>query len=255
MEVIAIINQKGGVGKTTTAHNFGIGLALKGYKVLFLDLDQGSNLSYALDVLELGESTGSDTSQLFTGAKIKNLIITTNKGWDAIPGSGTLATLEVDKEDERRAHKVYDALQEVKSKYDYVIMDTPPGLGIITINALTAADKIIIPALAAVFSLQGVGQLSRTLDAIRETTNPSLAVEGILLTLYKGRSTLTREVTAMMEQTASLLHTKVFNSRIREYMKHQEAQAYQESTLEYAPKTAAAADYMALVEEFLEGTK
>lgn len=228
---------------------------MKGYKVLFLDLDQGCNLSYALDIIDLGQDTATDTSLIFSGVRLDDLLIRSNKGWDAIPGSVNLATLEVNKEDYRRAHRVNDAIQELKEDYDYIIMDTPPGLGIITANALTAADKVIIPARAAVFSLQGVGQLSQTLDAVKETTNPDLVIEGILLTEYKGRSTLTREVTTLMEQTAALLHTKVFNAKIREYQAHQEAQAHQESIFEYAPKSNAAADYMALIEEFLEGTK
>lgn len=255
-ETIAIINQKGGVAKTTTAHNVGAGLAMKGYKVLFLDLDQGRNLSYALDILDIGATKESDTGQLFKGEKVKNLVINSSHGWDAIPGSGSLASIEKDEDGNPviiPPDTLKKALGAVAGTYDYVIMDTPPGLGVITVNALTAADKIIIPAQAAPFSLQGIGELSQTLDAIRQTSNPSLTVEGILLTLYKERSNLSRAMATMLEQTAELLKTKVFRSKIRFYQAHGEAQACQESIFEYAPTSNAAADYADFIREYLEG--
>ena len=239
------------MGKTTTAHALGTGLALKGYKVLFMDLDQGRNLSYVLDALEDGETNGKDTSKLFTGASIESLVIRSGKGWDAIPGSGSLASMELD--GKRQEYRIKDALDAVAGKYDFCIIDTPPGLGIITVNALTAANSIIIPAAAAVFSLQGVGELSQTLDAIRQHSNPSLQVKGILLTEYRERSNLTRNITDLMEQTAALLKTKVFRARIRFYQAHGEAQGYQQSIFEYAPNSNAAADYADFIREYLEG--
>ena len=216
---------------------------------MFLDFDQGRNLSYVLDVLDIGQSTGSDTAQIFKGVPLEKLVIESSKGWDAIPGSGSLANLEV--KGNRPEYRVKDALEAVTGKYDYVVIDTPPGLGIITINVLTAADKIIIPAHAAAFSLQGVGELSQTLDAIREHTNPSLSVEGILLTEYKERSNLTRGIAKLMEDTAQLLGTMVFDTRIWAYKAHGEAQAEQESIFEYAPRSEAAADYATFIMEFL----
>lgn len=227
-----------------------------GYKVLFLDLDQGRNLSYVLNVLELGEETSSDTSQLFTGGSITSLAIHCSEGWDAIPASGRLAHIERDDQGnpvDIPPDRIRKALKAVAGKYDYAIIDTPPGLGAITINALTAADNIIIPAQAAVFSLQGVGELAQTLDAVREHSNPSLSVKGILLTTYEERSNLTKSITTLMEQTADLLKTKVFRARIRKYTAHGEAQSYQQSIFEYAPNSNAAADYGAFIKEYLEG--
>ena len=248
-ETIAIVNHKGGVGKTTTAHALGTGLAFAGKKVLFLDLDQGRDLSYILNVRDLGERTDSDTSQLFTGSTIEELVICSTQGWDAIPASGSLATVQP--KGKQPEYCLKTALDAVAGKYDYCIIDTPPGLGIILINALTAADSIVIPATASVFSLQRIGELSQTLEAVKKHGNPSLLVKGILLTEYQERSTLSREITTMMDEIARLLKTKVFDTRIRRYQAHGEAQARQQSIFEYDPNSNAAADYANFIREYL----
>ena len=139
----------------------------------------------------------------------------------------------------------------MKGKYDYCIVDTPPALGILTVNALTAATGAIIPAQADIFSLQGISQLGGTLDAVKKYCNPDLSVMGILLTRYNDRAVIGREAAEMTERTAGQLGTELFTARIRECTAIKEAQARRQSIYSYAPKSNAAADYAALVAEIM----
>lgn len=243
------MNHKGGVGKTTTAHALGAGLTFAGKKVLFIDLDEGGDLSYTLNIQDVGNMAGSDTSQLFKGDGVDSLAIHCSQGWDAIPSGGDLATIEPQGKHPETILK--RALAEVGDNYDYCIIDTPPGLGYVVISALTAADSIVIPANATAYSLQRVGQLSRTLEAVKDHSNPALNVKGILLTEYTDRSTLSREMGKLLNDTAALLKTKVFQARIRRYQAHGEAQARQLSIFESDPNSNAAADYTAFIHEYV----
>ena len=150
-----------------------------------------------------------------------------------------------------KEYRLKEALQALKGKYDYCIVDTPPALGILTVNALTAATGAIIPAQADIFSLQGIGQLGGTLDAVKKYCNPDLSVMGILLTRYNDRAVIGREAAEMTERTAGQLGTKLFTARIRECTAIKEAQARRQSIYSYAPKSNAAADYAALVAEIM----
>ena len=150
-----------------------------------------------------------------------------------------------------KEYRLKEALQALKGKYDYCIVDTPPALGILTVNALTAATGAIIPAQADIFSLQGIGQLGGTLDAVKKYCNPDLSVMGILLTRYNDRAVIGREAAEMTERTAGQLGTELFTARIRECTAIKEAQARRQSIYSYAPKSNAAADYAALVAEIM----
>lgn len=244
----AIINQKGGVGKSTTALAIGTGLKHKGYKVLFVDLDAQGNLSYtmgadiqgynALGVLQRPETAKAEIQQTAQG----DIIAST----PALAGADTVLT-EVGKE-----YKLKEALQSVSGLYDYCIIDTPPALSILTINALTVCNGAIIPAQADIYSLQGIGQLNNTIQTIKKYCNPSLTIKGIVLTRYNSRSVLSREVTELIEQTASELNTKVFNTKVRECTAIKEAQAMKQDIFTYSPKSNAVADYTAIIKELLE---
>ena len=244
----AIINQKGGVGKSTTALAIGTGLKHKGYKVLFVDLDAQGNLSYtmgadiqgynALGVLQRPETAKDEIQQTAQG----DIIAST----PALAGADTVLT-EVGKE-----YKLKEALQSVSGLYDYCIIDTPPALSILTINALTVCNGAIIPAQADIYSLQGIGQLNNTIQTIKKYCNPSLTIKGIVLTRYNSRSVLSREVTELIEQTASELNTKVFNTKVRECTAIKEAQAMKQDIFTYSPKSNAVADYTAIIKELLE---
>ena len=143
----------------------------------------------------------------------------------------------------------------MRSEYDFIIIDAPPSLSILTINAITAADSLIITAQADIYSLQGIGQLYSTIRAIQRTTNKGLKIAGILLTRYNGRAILTRDLTDIAEQTASQLNTKIFNAKIREGIAVKEAQASGQSVLTYSPRSNPARDYSDFIEELLKDLK
>lgn len=246
-QIIAVINQKGGVGKSTTAHALGAGLILKGYSVLFVDLDYQGNLSYsmgantkgynALGVLERPETAKEEIQHTASG--------------DIIASSPKLAGADKLLEETGKEYRLKEALESLQGAYDYIIVDTPPALGILTINALTACTGAIIPAQADIYSLQGIAQLNSTIETVKKYCNPSLSIMGIVLTRFNGRSIIRREVAEMLEQTAEQLHTKLYSTKIRECVSIVEAQAMKKPIYSYAPRSNATADYKALVAEML----
>lgn len=243
--VYAIINQKGGVGKSTTAHAVAAGLSLKGYRVLAVDMDAQMNLSYTYRADTEGATV---LSMLLGEATAKDVIQHTEDG-DIIPASKALAGADAFISSTGKEYKLREALEPVKKSYDYIILDTPPALGILTINALTACDSIIIPAQADIYSIQGIAQLVETMRPVQKYCNPALRIEGILLTRYSNRTVLSREVAEMIEQQATVLGTKVFHTTIREAVAVKEAQITRNSLYRYAPKAKVTEDYRAFVDE------
>lgn len=254
MKTIAIINQKGGVGKSTTASAIGGGLSLNGATVLYIDLDAQSNLSYLLGAEISGLTRPSALDVLQRSATVTAAVQHTAQG-DVIAASPALSGADIVLTATGKEYRLREALEAVSGLYDYCIIDTPPALGILTVNALTACDGCIIPAQADFFSLQGIGQLNGTIETVRKYCNPALKVYGIVLTRYSARAIISREVTAMMEQTAESLHTKLYKTRIRECTAVKEAQAMREPIYSYAPQSNASADYTALVNEIKEDLK
>lgn len=247
MITYSIINQKGGVGKSTTALAIGAGLSLKGYSVLYVDLDAQGNLSYtmgastqgynAMGVLQRPDTARSEVQHLEQG--------------DIIASSPALAGADAVVTETGKEYRLKEALEGLSGDYDYCIIDTPPALGILTVNALTACGGVIIPAQADIYSLQGISQLNNTLQTVKRYCNPALSILGIVLTRYNGRAIIRREVAEMLEQTARGLNTKLYKSRIRECTALVEAQATKQNIYSYAPRSNAAADYKALVAEIL----
>ena len=247
MKTIAVVNRRGGVGKTATAHALGAGLALKGYKILFVDLDSQCNLSY-----DVGGKIAPPTSmEVLSGTASAQEAIQHTAGGDIISASPSLAVADTAIDGTGKEHRLKEALEDVAGIYDYCILDTPPALGVLTVNALTASQRAIIPAQAEVHSLQGIGLLYEAVQAVQKYTNPELKIEGILITRYKGRAILSKDMRANLEATAKELGTKVFNTPIRECIALQEAQAMQRDIFSYAPRSNATKDYTALVEEIL----
>jgi len=244
-EIIAIINQKGGVGKSTTVHALGAGLALLKNRVLFIDLDSQCNLSYALGL----NNDVTSFEILMNKEKIVEAIQKCS-GWDGIAGNPELSAADIILTRTGKEYRLKEALENIKNRYDYIIIDTPPALGILTINALTACTGVIIPAQADIFSLQGIGQVYNTIKAVRQYCNPELIIKGILLTRYNARSILSRDVSDLIAETASNLQTVVYKTAIRESVSVKEAQAKQQDIFSYAPKSNPANDYKAFVEEF-----
>ena len=249
LEIIAISNQKGGVGKSTTANALGAGLFHKGFKVLYVDLDAQGNLSYSM-----GASNKAISSlEVLTGtATAREAIVHTPQG-DLIPASPALASADITLKDTGREYRLKEALEPILGDYDYIVLDTPPALGTLTINALTACNSVVVPAQADIYSLQGVGQLVQTVKTVQRYTNRELTIKGLLVTRYNARAVLTRDMTELLEDTAKQLQTKLFNTRVRECIALKECQASQQDIFTYAPKSNATADYTAFIEEVLGG--
>lgn len=244
-KVLVVANQKGGEAKTTTVNAVGAGLTKKGFKVLYIDLDGQRNLTYILQALN-AKITAFDV--LRGEANAKDAITKTEAG-DIIPGSKSLALIDLD--EEMPATLLKNALEEIKAEYDFIIIDTPPAVSIRTVNAIVAADYLIIPAQADIFSLQGIGQLTETITRLKQTYNNNLTIGGIVLTRYSGRANLTKDLAEIIRGTASNVGIKLYSRVIREAVAAKEANASRTNIFDYAPNSNPAKDYAALVNEIL----
>lgn len=247
-EIVAILNQKGGVGKSTTVAALASGLSSKGYKVLSVDLDPQGNLSYHMGAQNSEQSV---MDVLLGTSSVSKTIVKTGQG-DIIPASPALAGADAAISETGKEYRLSEALEAISIDYDFIVLDTPPSLGILSINALTAASRVIIPAQADAFSLQGISQLAQTISAVRRYCNRSLVIDGILLTRHNSRSVLSRDMADLMRDAAAQLRTKIYKTVIRECVALREAQAVQQSIYCYSPKCNGAIDYMAVVGEFVE---
>jgi chromosome partitioning protein len=246
--ITSIINRKGGVGKTGTAHALGAGLMKKGHKVLFIDLDSQANLTYAIGA----DSSNLSTVDILTGEAAAQEAIQHTKQGDIIAGSEALAGADAFLTDTGKEYRLKEALQPLLEEYDYIIIDTPAALNVLTVNALTASTNGIIPVQADLFSLQGIGLLYKAIDRIKKYCNHDFYIDGILLTRYNGRAIISQDMRDNLEEMARQLQTKLYKTPIRECIAFKEAQAQQTDIFSYAPRSNAAADYMALVEEYLQ---
>lgn len=244
--VIAITNQKGGVGKTTTCAAFCGGLTESGKSVLAIDLDPQGNLSFSL---------GADAEESYTmydvfkgNCTVKEATQCTDN-CDVIPANILLSGCELELTGVGREYLLREALSDVMDDYDYIMIDTPPALSILTINAYTAADKLIIPMIAEILSLQGIAQLKETIFAVKKYYNKDLEITGILLNKYNPRLVLTKEVEELAGMIAEQLGTKILSSRISTNVSLAEAPAHGISIMEYAPRSKATAEYRSLINE------
>jgi chromosome partitioning protein len=246
MEVIAIVNRKGGVGKTATAQALGAGLIKKGCSVLYIDLDSQTNLTYGLGA----DAGGLSSMDVLAGdATAQEAIQHTQQG-DVIAGAEALAGADAAIDGTGKEYRLKEALEGLQ--YDYCIIDTPAALGTLTVNALTAADSVIIPVQAEVYSLQGIGQLSKTIETVKKYCNRNLYIRGILITRYNGRAIISRDMQSNLEDAAAQLKTRLYSTPIRECVSIKEAQASQQDIYSYAPRSNAAKDYADFLEEFME---
>jgi chromosome partitioning protein len=246
-KVIAFINQKGGVGKSTLTANIAAGVRRKGFDTLMVDVDPQANLTYITGAY--GKRQG--TEELLTGkAKAADVIQATAQG-DVISSSAGLA-LDGLIAGNGKEYRLREALEPVRDIYDFTVIDCPPSLGILTINALTAATGVIIPVQADVLSLQALGQFSDTFETVKTRTNAGLKLYGIALTRYSRRALLSQEVARVIEDTAKKLNTKVYAAPIRESVAVREAQAARVDIFSHSPRSGAAADFAALTDEILK---
>ncbi len=247
-KIITITNQKGGTGKTTTAAAVADGLILKGYKVLSIDLDAQCNLSYSKNA-EMGKKT--ILGVLIGEVDIAEAIQTTSQG-DIIPSTNALAGADAFIVGTGKEYRLKESLRPLMGIYDFIIIDTPPALGILTVNALTASNSVIIPIQADIYSLHGVGQLNETILPVKQYCNPNLKIEGILLTRFNPRAVLSKDLIEIAKPFAQELDTKLFDTTIREGVSIKEAQFVRKSIFSYAPKSNQARDYTAFIDELLE---
>ncbi len=247
--IIAIANQKGGVGKTTTAINLSAALALAGKSVLLVDLDPQANSS--LTFLEHSSIDGS-VYELLTEAETnaKDFIKPTAvKGLDILPSRINLAKFESKLIGEFDApFRLKDRIEEIAKEYDYIIIDTPPTLGLITVNALVASNYVLVPIQPSYFALEGTDDLLETVEKVKARPNPNLQVLGILITLHDKRTTLAKDI---YEQIKGVFGDKVFNTVISKSVRLEESPAYKESIFTFAPASSGAIEYSNLCEEVM----
>jgi len=248
-KTICVTNQKGGVGKTTTAISLGRGLMLqKSAKVLFIDMDAQCSMSYVLGV----EEDKINIMTVLMGRNKAEEAIQHIGDFDIIPSHQDVSAIEKYIGGTRKEYILSEALAPIKNKYDYIVIDSPPALGLTTINILTASDIVVIPAAADILSLQGIGQLYNTIDAVKTYCNPNLRIDGILLTRHSSRLVHSRELKEMIEETAESIGTKVYRATVREAVALREAMTSRMSIFDYAPRSKQAGDYKEFIEEFLE---
>jgi len=247
--VIAIANQKGGVGKTTTAINLSAALARAGKRVLLVDLDPQANSSLTflsheaidLSIYELLTETLADSSEVIRATAIPGL--------DILPSRISLAKFESKLLGEFDApFRLKDKMDGITHSYDYVVIDTPPTLGLITVNALVASDYLIVPIQPSYFALEGTDDLLDTVEKVRARPNPNLKVMGVLITLLDKRTTLARDI---HEQIKGVFGEKVFDTVISKSVRLEESPAYKEAIFTFAPNSSGAVEYAKLCEEVL----
>lgn len=251
-KVIAITNQKGGVGKTTTCSALCGALREMGNRVLAIDLDPQGNLSFSLGIEVEDNFTIYDVMK--GNCEIDEAIIQ-GEVCDVVPSNILLSGLELEMTGVGREYVLREQLTAVKKNYDYIVLDTPPALSVLTINAYTASDELVIPMLCEILSLQGIAQLRQTIFAVKRYYNKGLCVRGILLNKYNPRYTLTKEVEDLAGVIAEQLDTSIFNAKISAGVSIAEAPAHGESIITYSPNSKAAKEFRAFTKELVSPHK
>jgi len=247
--IVALVNQKGGVGKTTTAINLAAFLAKMGQKVLLVDMDPQGNASSGLGVR--GEAVGLGVYELMIGRAEPNQVImqTGRANLHLMPATQSLAGANVELvEEDRREYKLSDALEALRSNYDVILIDGPPSLGLVTINVLVAADEVLIPVQSEYYALEGLGQLLSTIEMVRANLKPNLALLGAVITLFDKRTKLSSDVAGEIRK---YFPGRVFKTEIPRNVRLSEAPSYGKSILDYEPRSKGAKAYGALAEEVI----
>lgn len=249
-EVIACANQKGGVGKTTTVVSVAAYLALDGRHVLLVDLDPQGNATSGLGIDRAGlEASVYDV--LLSGSPIDEVVLPTDvEGLAVLPSDRSLAGAEVELvPNAGRERRLKRVLEQANGEYDFVLLDCPPSLGLLTVNGLTAADSVLIPLQCEYYALEGLGQLMATIELIREHLNPQLSMKGVVLTMHDGRTSLSADVTA---EVRNHLGAQVFDTIVPRSVRLAEAPSYGQPIAQYSPSSRGALAYQAIAAELLE---
>lgn len=252
-KIIAIANQKGGVGKTTTSVNLAASLGVLDKKVLLIDADPQANATSGLGIDV--ESVEKGTYQILehSATPEESILKTTSTNVDVIPAHIDLVAIEIELVDKNeREYMLKKVIQGLRTKYDYILIDCAPSLGLLTLNALTAADSVIIPIQCEYFALEGLGKLLNTVKSVQKIHNPHLDIEGLLLTMYDSRLRLSNQV---VEEVQKHFNEMVFETIIQRNTRLSEAPSYGESIISYDASSKGATNYLSLAEEIIEKNK
>ncbi len=249
--IYALANQKGGVGKTTTAVNLSAYLARLGKRVLLLDLDPQSNASSSLGIYKETVEISSYDVLLGSATALQATLKNTQLNLAIIPASPGLAAAEIELVGEyAREHRLQEALKPEVDKYEYILIDCPPSLGLLTVNALAAASSgVLIPVQCEYLALEGLSQLARTVQLVKQRLNPQIDVRGLVMTMYDGRNTLAQQV---VDQVEKHFGNKVFKTRIPRNVRLSEAPSHGQPIVNYAPSSPGGQAYLALAKELIE---
>jgi len=252
-KTIAIANQKGGVGKTTTSINLSASLAAKGKKVLVIDTDPQGNTTSGFGV-EKNDLDNTVYELMLSECSIKECILNNViDGVSIIPSNVNLAAAEIELIGvDRKEYILKREVEWIKDSFDYIIIDCPPSLSMLTINAMTTADTVLVPIQCEYYALEGLSQLIHTINLVKERLNPDLDIEGVVFTMYDSRTNLSMQV---VENVKSNLSQKVFQTLIPRNIRLAEAPSYGMPINAYDPKSAGAEAYMQLAEEVINGGK
>ena len=243
-KIVSVINQKGGTGKTTTTINLGSALSKLGKKILLVDLDPQANLSYSLGL----EDQAGTMADVFSGTKSLREILTSRNGLTVAPGSNELVDIEISLVTQPQRESFLKNILAAAKGYDYILVDCPPSLSLLTVNALAASDEVLIPLQMEVLTLQGLDQIMSTVEKIKKSFNSKLKIKGIVVVMFDVRRKLSQEV---LEYLRENVKEHIFKQSIRLNVKLAEAPSFGRSIVDYDPASNGAKDYKALAEEFL----